>query len=241
MTLPTAPASDTLLPDQYGRLCEAGGTAELHERLHWLVMVNRQLRAELATALTCPVTQLPSRAAWTTYAQRYIATWPAAVLVADLDRFKPINDRYGHEVGDEVLAATGQRIQQWCLNHGGRAGSWGGDEFVAIVPDWEGLSCSVQRLQTELQGPIRSGRAGLLLSIRASVGTARLAELPQPNLAWALRAADDVMYQDKRGARRRLRSRFRSCGRRLADVLASSHAPAVFTVGRQPADALTRP
>lgn len=56
----------------------------------------------------------------------------AAVLFLDLDRFKPINDTFGHEVGDPVLSEIGDRLRN-CLAEQGLCARLGGDEFVAIV------------------------------------------------------------------------------------------------------------
>src|SRR6202035_3981098 len=57
-----------------------------------------------------------------------------AVAFLDLDRFKDINDTFGHGVGDFVLRDASQRISQ-VLGSDGVLARWGGDEFVAIVPE----------------------------------------------------------------------------------------------------------
>jgi len=57
-----------------------------------------------------------------------------AVAFLDLDRFKDINDTLGHEVGDDALRDAALRISQ-VLGPGGTVARWGGDEFIAIVPD----------------------------------------------------------------------------------------------------------
>src|SRR5690606_6420444 len=57
-----------------------------------------------------------------------------AVLMLDLDRFKSINDRYGHAVGDAVLTEVG-RILQRTLRASDCRSRWGGEEFLVVLPD----------------------------------------------------------------------------------------------------------
>lgn len=59
--------------------------------------------------------------------------WPFAVLFIDVDRFKHVNDTYGHRTGDEVLSLVAGQISQH-LRHGDLVGRYGGDEFVVILP-----------------------------------------------------------------------------------------------------------
>jgi diguanylate cyclase (GGDEF)-like protein len=61
-----------------------------------------------------------------------VTTHPATVLFADLNQFKAVNDRYGHGVGDRVLAEFAQIFSESVET--GVCGRWGGDEFVAILP-----------------------------------------------------------------------------------------------------------
>ena len=58
----------------------------------------------------------------------------AAVLYLDLNRFKSINDRFGHQAGDALLKAFGHRLD-YCLRSGGILGRLGGDEFSIVLPD----------------------------------------------------------------------------------------------------------
>ncbi len=120
----------------------------------------------------------------------------AVVLYIDLDGFKPINDHYGHAIGDEVLQAIGHRIAHTCRSDdlGARIG---GDEFAvllaasAVPPDPFGLR---DRLVTVLQKDIHTS-AGVV-SVGASCGAAVVggADLAEAVLA----RADAAMYADKR-------------------------------------------
>ncbi len=120
-----------------------------------------------------------------------------AVCYGDLDGFKPVNDRYGHEAGDVVLVMIGKRMQE-CVRSGDTVGRIGGDEFVILLMNLEGLEeCEMvlTRLLDEVAQPIQL--EGHSVSVSASLGVALF---PQddadPDLL--LRHADQAMYQAKR-------------------------------------------
>ncbi|WP_344651204.1 GGDEF domain-containing protein [Cryptosporangium japonicum] len=116
-----------------------------------------------------------------------------ALLAIDLDGFKPINDRYGHHVGDAVLIAVAERIRR-CVRPTDTAARLGGDEFAVLMPGAtpESAGQLVARLERVLSEPIGIGE--LRLSIGASIGvTVGSAEDPET----LLRAADAAMYAVK--------------------------------------------
>ena len=96
-----------------------------------------------------------------------------ALLYLDLDDFKPINDRDGHEVGDEVLKVVGQRMRG-ALRESDTVCRWGGDEFLILLPQPGTVSELlelVERLLAQLAEPILV--RGDSYRISASVGIAR--------------------------------------------------------------------
>jgi diguanylate cyclase (GGDEF)-like protein len=95
-----------------------------------------------------------------------------AVLMIDLDRFKPINDQHGHLVGDLVLKQVAYRLAA-ALPNARVQGRYGGDEFVAVVP-FEGDDETVQRMGRQVIEALLQpmSLAGLRLQIGASVGSA---------------------------------------------------------------------
>lgn len=167
----------------------------------------RLLQRRLTSARRDPVSGLLARAGWTVRAERLIRRPDATVLLLDLDRFKPVNDRYGHQAGDAVLRATAARLADWCGPHG-VAGRLGGDEFAAVVQARPSdLPARLAELRELLHRPVPW--PGGPLVVGASVGTARPGELTEPTLAAALREADQAMYQAK-GRTRRGRGRLRA-------------------------------
>lgn len=117
------------------------------------------------------------------------------VLLCDLDDFKNVNDSLGHGVGDEVLTAIGQRIDQ-AIRAGDTAARLGGDEFAVLMED-VGIAEAreiAQRIQEAINLPITVNDH--LLSIRASIGLA-VAVPGEIQGEDALRNADVAMYRAK--------------------------------------------
>ena len=121
---------------------------------------------------------------------------PHALLLFDMDRFKPINDTLGHAAGDQVLQVLAQRLQRHSRERDVVA-RLGGDEFVLLLgqcPARPELDSMVERLRTELEAPI--GLGPHTVQVSASVGVA-LAPADGSELHTLLRAADLAMYSAK--------------------------------------------
>jgi diguanylate cyclase (GGDEF)-like protein len=154
------------------------------------------LRRRLAAARRDPVTGLLTRTPWTMRAERRVLRHPAlaVVLLIDVNDFKSTNDTHGHDAGDAVLAAIGQRLAQFTEGRG-VAGRLGGDVFAAVV-QLTGPRREVALLASELAVPIRF--EGKLIPTAASVGAVRVLTLAQRTLRQALAGADRAMYEAKR-------------------------------------------
>lgn len=118
-----------------------------------------------------------------------------ALLFIDLNAFKQINDRYGHEVGDRLLTIAAKRLRTG-LRPGDIIGRPGGDEFVALVPD---VAADVadklaRRLAESLEKPYLIGSRSLHCA--AAVGLALYPEHAN-TLTGLLREADQAMYRAK--------------------------------------------
>ncbi|WP_158080946.1 diguanylate cyclase [Pelomonas sp. KK5] len=130
-----------------------------------------------------------------------------AVCYMDLDGFKPINDRHGHEAGDEVLREVAHRLQHE-LRSNDSVARLGGDEFawlMAGVQDAPTAVASLERCLQAIRQPILLA-GGSTVSVGASIGIvlARRHELLVDDL---LAEADDMMYQAKRAGRGRIELR----------------------------------
>ena len=119
------------------------------------------------------------------------------LLMMDLDGFKPVNDRYGHAIGDQLLIEVAHRLKG-CVRAGDTVSRLGGDEFAMLVPDADAASLAAKvallRAELERHNEVHRGRR-LDFSVGAALTEAR------GGIALAMRLADRRMYEDKRRRR----------------------------------------
>jgi diguanylate cyclase (GGDEF)-like protein/PAS domain S-box-containing protein len=122
---------------------------------------------------------------------------PPTVFFVDLDGFKPVNDGFGHDVGDQVLVTIGERLHR-STRPGDTVGRLAGDEFVLVAACGDDeVSNLARRLREVLDEPIRVGEDLLHLSASVGYATAR----PDSSAESLLAEADAAMYQAKRAGR----------------------------------------
>ncbi len=136
-------------------------------------------------------------------ARRYAA--PVSVMMLDIDHFKAINDRFGHEVGDAVLRELAA-LALGELRAIDLMGRWGGEEFVVLLPETDATSAlgAAERLRSAIEKSTLSGgngSAGLKLTV--SVGYAEAAA-GNGGIDALLRRADDALYRAKNSGRNRV-------------------------------------
>jgi diguanylate cyclase (GGDEF)-like protein len=126
---------------------------------------------------------------------------PLAVVLADLDGFKDVNDEYGHAVGDEVLRVFADVLRQ-TVRESDVAGRWGGEEFLLLLPgaDEEGAVQLAERVRVGFADRSIPGAPSLRVS--ASFGVAEYAG--EANSEALLAAADGALYRAKRAGRDRV-------------------------------------
>lgn len=170
-----------------------------------LIATNRRLQE---AALTDPLTGLHNRRhamerleqVWST-ARR--TDRPAACLMVDLDRFKTINDRYGHATGDAALCHAAAILQQ-TVRAGDVVCRMGGEEFLVICPD-TGLQSAAnlaERIRTTLEAsPFELANEKYILT--TSIGVAQM-EKSTASQEQLLHEADQALYFAKAGGRNRV-------------------------------------
>lgn len=127
--------------------------------------------------------------------------WPMAVMFIDLDRFKYVNDTFGHEEGDNLLIEVARRFSG-CIRAGDTIARSGGDEFVVLLPEIKQASDAVkvaEKMLTALVPPVCCG--GVSLDASASIGIALLHPESTDTGADLMRQADMAMYSAKRAGR----------------------------------------
>jgi diguanylate cyclase (GGDEF)-like protein len=130
----------------------------------------------------------------------------AAVMI-DLDNLKQINDRYGHEVGNQAILTLSRQLRA-CLREVDFAARFGGDEFLVLLPHQTYTQAAIfaERLRSKL-GAIRlEGAPGLEeLRLTISVGIAAHGpKSPKPTPDYLLQVADAALYESKRRGRDRI-------------------------------------
>ncbi|WP_035738429.1 diguanylate cyclase, partial [Glycomyces arizonensis] len=129
---------------------------------------------------------------------------PSALLAIDLDRFKAVNDTYGHPVGDQVLVELARRITGQ-IREVDLAFRHGGEEFTVLLPETDaagGAACAERLGRAVADRPFKVNdvEGGLELRITVSVGIAVIGQHAD-TAAGALTAADEALYAAKAAGR----------------------------------------
>lgn len=170
------------------------------------VTAARDLSDKLAhLALHDNLTELPNRALFCDRLDQALAraqrnATSAAVVFVDLDRFKPVNDTLGHDIGDQLLQTVARRLLG-CVRGSDTVSRYGGDEFLILLNEVthpEDAAMCADKIRSAFAEAFEI--AGHTLHISASIGIARFPEdaADGPTL---LKLADAAMYEAKHAAR----------------------------------------
>jgi diguanylate cyclase (GGDEF)-like protein len=167
-----------------------------YEEMQW------RLR-ELAT--TDELTGIPNRRHFLELAERFLSQSrrsgrPLGWIVFDVDRFKRVNDRYGHDAGDRVLRAVAE-IASDTIRASDALGRLGGEEFGVCLPDTDvdGTRALAERLRDAVKGlsvPIAAGSVGVTISLGLCVTSGEAFDLDT-----VLALADTALYRAKDAGR----------------------------------------
>ncbi|MBV8749522.1 MAG: diguanylate cyclase, partial [Candidatus Eremiobacteraeota bacterium] len=202
-------------------------------------------RARLeALAATDPLTEIANRGR---FDEVLAAEWarakrdraPLALLLADVDYFKPFNDRYGHAAGDACLRQIARALVVNAVRPGDLVARYGGEEFAVVLPgtDGEGGIAVGERMRTAIEKlaiPHAGSAAGI---VSVSIGVAWAEPSSDDAVDGLLRQADEALYAAKSGGRDRVAGEgYRSTNaplERSPDLV--SHLPFQLTrlVGRE--------
>ena len=125
-----------------------------------------------------------------------------SLLVLDIDRFKGINDRYGHPAGDQVLSAMGELLAA-AMRASDMAARYGGEEFAVVLPGTTRATAAAIAESIRRAIATKSFRCGgISIPVTASVGVAAMEPgLPLSHPSHLLKAADMALYAAKHGGR----------------------------------------
>lgn len=133
--------------------------------------------------------------------------WPLSLAYLDLDHFKSVNDRYGHQAGDTVLTTLAGHIQS-LLRRDDLLARYGGEEFVLLMPgiDYEAAVLVVERIRAAAEALEYRLDSGQTLQVTLSVGIAAYpgGETAMQKPSDLLQTADNALYRAKRQGRNRI-------------------------------------
>ncbi|MDB5553778.1 MAG: pleD, partial [Rhizobium sp.] len=130
---------------------------------------------------------------------------PLSICITDIDRFKSVNDTYGHDAGDEVLKEFAARVRS-TVRGADLACRFGGEEFVVIMPDTlpETAAAIAERLRHVVESqPFHLRQNGTALTITASLGISSTIGGAE-SAEQLLKQADRALYEAKHGGRNRV-------------------------------------
>jgi two-component system, cell cycle response regulator len=178
---------------------------ERENQLSQLAILNRKLQA---AAITDALTGLPNRR----YAMERLDAElgnaardgkPLSVILIDIDRFKAVNDRHGHDVGDKVLREVSEVLRRSLRRWDGVC-RWGGEEFLVVCPNTslQNASMVAERLRVNVRDHVIS-MPGFANSVTLSLGVAQL-DGARANADDLVRQADQRVYRAKQDGRDRV-------------------------------------
>lgn len=125
---------------------------------------------------------------------------PFALAIADIDHFKDINDTWGHEAGDRVLAAVATTLASSVREYD-LCARWGGEEFLVLLPeiDAAGAYDSAARLCASIGGRVQVEGHEIAVTVSLGAGSSE----PGEDLAQLMKRVDEALYRAKRSGRNR--------------------------------------
>jgi len=177
--------------------------AELHREIEAKNLILQQL------ALTDSLTNLPNRRAIEEWGRRQLTgalrhKFPFWVVMVDVDKFKYVNDTFGHDAGDVVLREIADIIRR-NTRQSDICGRIGGDEFVVVLTysDQDGVKIAVERIREQVEKH-RFEFRGQEVYVTTSIGIAGIRPGQDPDFGRMMVQADVGLYSAKRQGRNRV-------------------------------------
>ena len=167
----------------------------------------RMMRTLEGLATTDGMTQLLNKRALTEIGAQKIRSAlrfnkALSLIVCDIDLFKSVNDKYGHDIGDDVIRGVSDVLRR-CKRETDAVGRFGGEEFVIVCEETDsaGAHLLAERVRRDLEATVFHTGKGTL-NVTCSLG---IATCPAAGQTWTelFKATDEALYASKRGGRNR--------------------------------------
>ncbi|PID16079.1 GGDEF domain-containing protein [Sporosarcina sp. P34] len=166
--------------------------------LHSLDYFKNEMNYFIHESTTDPLTKLPNRRMMDSYMKQWVDEGtPFALIIFDIDKFKRVNDRYGHAVGDKVLIYMADLVQR-TIREQDICCRYGGEEFVILLPKSDKVTAylTTERLREKLEDTVSP--CGEVITISAGVAAY---PLHANHSAGLIELADQSLYEAKRTGR----------------------------------------
>jgi len=181
-----------------------------------LARVKRELQLqELQTKLkllasTDPMTRLYNRRYFTKISKHTLdlskrEKQNLSIIILDIDKFKNVNDTYGHQVGDDVIIALANKL----IEHQRKSDivcRYGGEEFVILLPNTSSKSSEIvaQKIRKDIESLTIKTPSNINLKFTISLGASQVDLENENNIELALKRADDALYEAKETGRNKV-------------------------------------
>ncbi|RQZ16756.1 GGDEF domain-containing protein [Burkholderia sp. Bp9031] len=190
-----------------GSLVAAFGTGSIALSILLSVQLRRRMRAESELVLLARIDGLTGLDNRRTFGEVLEQEWHRArrarsvfsLLFVDIDRFKAYNDTYGHQAGDDALAAVARCIGENIRLPNDRAARYGGEEFVILLPDTSPANAALiaERIRTAISDLMIEHVSSEFGHVTASIGLASWTPEQDVEVGAVIKAADEALYHAK--------------------------------------------
>jgi len=131
---------------------------------------------------------------------------PISILMADIDKFKDLNDTYGHQQGDVALQIIAQVFSQACRRPGDLGARWGGEEFAALLPNTplDGALNVAEKIRASVESALIPRADGSNINLTISIGVNAQKPVQGSSVDDFLSHADKALYAAKEAGRNRI-------------------------------------
>jgi diguanylate cyclase (GGDEF)-like protein len=175
------------------------------------IQIVNQMRTIERLSMIDQLTNIPNRRS---FDERLNMEWkqaireqtPISILMIDVDKFKNVNDKYGHQQGDIVLQSIANTFSHSFRRPGDFAARWGGEEFVVLLPNtqFEGATEIAEKIRSDIENMLITGSGGLNLSVTVSIGVNSLIPGQNDSVDAFLSSADNALYAAKDAGRNKV-------------------------------------